>query len=259
MTISDAERDKFIMEQLNAGVSLSDVQKMLDSEYGIKITYFELRMIASTLKIEWENRSSKPHAAAPEPVMAEESAEKPMDEAPEAAEEPEQMDDTEAGNEACNDDDGMPENDTVVTLDDVPAAGAAMSGTVKFASGASGKWVMTRMGQLGISELDKDSAQPTQDDIMLFQQELQLTMQARQEALEQQAFDGRTQVEISPLVRPGCDMNGSVTFASGAKGEWFIAGGRLEFELAEGSSEPTRDDKMFFQLVLSRKLKEKGY
>ena len=93
---------------------------------------------------------------------------------------------------------------------------------------------------------------------MLFQQELQAMMQAKHDALQMQAFDGRTKVEINPLVRPGCDLNGTVTFASGAKGEWFIAGGQLDYELAEGSPEPTKDDLSLFQIVLSKKLKEKG-
>ena len=83
-------------------------------------------------------------------------------------------------------------------------------------------------------------------------------MQAKHDALQMQAFDGRTQVEISPLVKPGCDLNGTVTFASGAKGEWVIANGQLDYELEEGSSQPTKDDLAFFQLVLTKKLKEKG-
>ncbi|MBR4222847.1 MAG: hypothetical protein IKR81_16930, partial [Victivallales bacterium] len=150
------------------------------------------------------------------------------------------------------------DNGTQVTMDDVPMPGAVMSGHVKFASGASGKWVFNRMGQLGLAELDEGSANPSQEDLMLFQQELQAMMQAKRDALQMQAFDGRTKVEINPLVKPGCDLNGTVTFASGAKGEWFIAGGQLDYELEQGSSLPTKDDLSLFQIVLTKKLKEKG-
>ena len=34
------ERDEYIASQLNAGVSLSDVQTKLAQEYGVKMTYF---------------------------------------------------------------------------------------------------------------------------------------------------------------------------------------------------------------------------
>lgn len=260
------ERDELIMEKLNSGMSLSDLQKLLDSEYGLKMTYFDLRMIVSDLKIEWENQAKKhkpdvasaPKAAAPAveqltPEIQEESDNGEVDETNELEDETEGEDEEPA--EAASEDGG-----TSVTIDDTPMRGAILSGSVRFASGASGKWMMNQMGQLGLASLDEGSEKPTQDDLMLFQKELQATMKAYQEALEQQAFDGRTQVEISPLMKPGCDLNGTVTFASGAKGEWFIVtGGNLDFSLDEGSSQPTANDMKLFEIVLRSKLREKGY
>ena len=252
--MTNQERDNIIREKLNEGISLSDVQKLLDSEYGLKLTYFELRMIASTLEINWSSQEKKhttdiSQAAKTEPARPPEM--KPL-EPPAPQEEDEEVED-EADEEAAPGEGG-----TKITMDDEPIPGAVMSGHVTFASGAAGKWVFSRMGQLGLSELDEGSAKPTQEDFMLFQQELQAMIQAKRDALQMQAFDGRTQVEINPLVRPGCDLNGSVTFASGAKGEWFIAGGQLDYELAEGSAKPTKEDLSLFQIVLSKKLKEKG-
>ena len=253
------------MEKLNSGMSLSDVQKLLDSEFGIRMTYFELRMIASTLKIDWDSQAKKHRPAAnlaqQDGLAATAQAARPPEGPADRGTMDDGLDDEEDLAEE-NDGEGLKDDldgGTSITLDETPVPGAAMSGKVRFASGASGKWVMTRMGQLGISDMDEGSPEPTQDDIALFQQELRLTMQARQEALEQQAFDGRTKVEISPLVKPGCDMNGTVVFASGAKGEWLLAGGKLDFDLEQGSPEPTRDDKLLFQMVLARKLKEKGF
>ena len=260
--MTNQERDELIMEKLNSGMSLSDLQKLLDSEYGMKMTYFDLRMIVSGLRIEWDKQEKKrkPVIAA-QPAQAPKAAPAPQKPEPamaaeEDAEVSEGEDDEFADEKA---DEETAAGGTVVTVDDAPMPGAVMSGSVKFASGASGKWMMNRMGQLGIASLDEGSAQPTQDDLMLFQQELQTTLQAEQEKLEQRAFDGRTQVEISPLVKPGCDVNGTVTFASGASGEWFIAGGKLDFALDDGSAKPTREDVSLFQMVLSAKLKEKGY
>lgn len=253
--MTNQERDNLIREKLNEGLSLSDVQKLLDSEYGLKMTYFELRMIVSTLDINWSNQEKK-HA----PVITPSSVPEPPKQAPQKQEAPKADANPEPPDDDDDDGDTEPGEDggTQVTMDDVPIPGAVMSGHVVFASGASGKWVFNRMGQLGLAELDEGSEKPSQEDLMLFQQELQAMMQAKRDALQMQAFDGRTKVEINPLVKPGCDLNGTVTFASGAKGEWFIAGGQLDYELAEGSPEPTKDDLSLFQIVLSKKLKEKG-
>ena len=261
--MTNQERDTIIREKLNEGLSLSDVQKLLASEYGIKMTYFELRMIVSTLDINWSNQEKKhtpavPPAATQEPPKQAQKKQEP----PKAVPNPAPLDDDDDDDDEDDDDelteDAGDNGGTQVTMDDTPLPGAVMSGHVKFASGASGKWVFNRMGQLGLAELDEGSASPSQEDLMLFQQELQAMMQAKRDALQMQAFDGRTKVEINPLVRPGCDLNGTVTFASGAKGEWFIAGGQLDYELEDGSSQPTKDDLSLFQIVLTKKLKEKG-
>ncbi len=260
--MTNQERDELIMEKLNSGMSLSDLQKLLDSEYGMKMTYFELRMIVSGLRIDWDKQEKKqrpviptPQAPSPAPKAPEPKQETSLDGLAEESQPLDEEDDEEESEDTDDSDDG----NTVVTIDDSPMQGAVMSGSVKFASGASGKWMMNRMGQLGLASLDEGSEQPTQDDLMLFQQELQVVLQEKQENMQKQAFDGRTQVEISPLVKPGCDINGTVTFASGASGEWFVAEGKLDFSLDEGSSKPTHEDLSLFQIVLSSKLKEKGY
>ena len=262
--MTNQERDELIMEKLNSGMSLSDLQKLLDSEYGMKMTYFELRMIVSGLRIDWDKQEKKqrpviptPQAPSPAPKAPAPKQEASLDG---LAEDSQPLDDEDEEETDDNDEtDDTDDGNTVVTIYDSPMPGAVMSGSVKFASGASGTWMMNRMGQLGLASLDEGSEQPTQDDLMLFQQELQSVLEEKQNNMEKQAFDGRTQVEISPLVKPGCDINGTVTFASGASGEWFVAGGKLDFSLDEGSSKPTQEDLSLFQIVLSAKLKEKGY
>ena len=49
-------------------------------------------------------------------------------------------------------------------------------GPVKFASGASGEWVIDEFGRLG---LDKVSGQPTENDIAEFQTELRKLFERR--------------------------------------------------------------------------------
>ena len=50
--------------------------------------------------------------------------------------------------------------------------GAAVSGTVKFGSGASGEWYLDQFGRLGFIP-DEGSGKPDQQDIQEFQVEVQ--------------------------------------------------------------------------------------
>ena len=48
------ERDQLIARLLSEGNSLSEVQKLLETEHDLKITYMELRLIAAGLEVNWE-------------------------------------------------------------------------------------------------------------------------------------------------------------------------------------------------------------
>ena len=115
------------------------------------------------------------------------------------------------------------------------------------------------MGRLGFNLPEDAKEHPSEDDVQAFQVELQKMLQKRAEEMRKAAFDGSTKVDISPIARPGCELNGSVTFSSGAKGEWFVSQGKLDFELEEGSSQPTREDFEKFRLVLAETMRSKGY
>lgn len=255
------ERDIFIREKLNEGMSLSDVQHALAEEFGIRMTYLDLRMLAATLPVEWENQDR----TKAQPAKDETSAEQEQSTEDESM----QQDATAAltengddGQDPAAESDGAEDGevpDTVVTLDEEPMPGAAMSGTVRFMSGISCGWFMDRMGRLGFNLPEDAEEQPSEDDIQAFQVELQRIFQERAAKLRQEAFDGTTKVDISPIQRPGCDLNGTVEFSSGAKGEWFVMQGKLDFELAEDSSKPTREDMEKFRMVLAETMRSKGY
>ena len=74
------------------------------------------------------------------------------------------------------------------------------------------------------------------------------------------AIGGATKVELSKLVPPGATLAGTVTFASGAHGEWYVDQmGRLGYDLAEGSSKPTQKDLQLFAMELRKKLQSGAY
>ena len=140
------EQVKQLLAQLLAeGVSLSDAQTKINNELGVALTYMDIRIIASTLEIDW--KKSDPH-----PVKSEEDT--PTDDNAEAAAESQD----EAGK-------------TVVEISKLVRPGMALSGSVKFASGSKADWYLDRTGRLGLENLVGD--QPTQEDIQLFQMELE--------------------------------------------------------------------------------------
>ena len=138
------ERDRFIKEKLDEGLSLSDVQKLLDSELGIRMTYLDLRLLAADLEVDWGRH---------EPAE-EEADDGPFDPVVEPADVEE----------------ALPR--TKVSVSRLVRPGAAMSGDVEFASGARGEWFVDSYGRLGLNPAE-GSARPTEDDIREFQEELQ--------------------------------------------------------------------------------------
>lgn len=136
--MSDMEMKKFIAGQLNAGVSLNEIQKLIAEKFDKRMTFLDLRLLAAELEgVEWQKQD-------PEPVKAEEP-EKAM---------------------TAKDTAGK----TVVELSKLVRPGAVASGSVKFASGASAEWILDQTGRLG---LNNAVGEPTEDDIKDFQKELQ--------------------------------------------------------------------------------------
>ena len=126
-----------IAELLDKGESLAEIQKILDREYDEKMTFLDLRLIASEIEsVDW--------------TKGEEEDEPPADEKQDKKEEP--------------------STGTVVEVSRVARPGVMMSGSVKFASGATADWVLDQMGRLG---LENSVGEPTEDDIQEFQMELQ--------------------------------------------------------------------------------------
>jgi hypothetical protein len=141
---NDEERNRFIAARLSEGMSLSDVQKLLAEQHGINLTYLDLRLIASELKVDWAKSNKKKADQKKEPVP---------DLAKMAAA-------------------GKAGKSTQVTVHKVVRPGASMSGEVQFASGAKGEWFVDSYGRLGLAPA-AGSSKPTEDDVQEFQLELQ--------------------------------------------------------------------------------------
>ncbi len=144
---------------LSAGATLSDVQKSLKSEYGITMTYMDLRMLVLEIGAAVQDK--------PEPVKPA----LPPDNTQEAEEEDpyaEEFDDESPGGALDND----PTADrVVVSIDRVVRPGAMVSGEVTFSNGEKGKWLIDNYGRFGLDP-DTPGYKPTEVDLMHFQNKL---------------------------------------------------------------------------------------
>lgn len=135
---------KFMAEQLEAGKSLSEIQQMVNEKFAARFSYMEIRILAAELEnIDWSKN---------DPAPEEKTAEKDIAAIPA----------------------GPADGQTVVEVSKLVRPGAAMSGTVKFASGATATWLLDRAGGLGFDDVN---GEPTEEDTKLFLEELRRVLQ----------------------------------------------------------------------------------
>lgn len=138
MSITD-EQKATIAKWIEAGATLSEIQKRLKEEFQISLTYLETRLLADDLKLAIKEPERQPE---PPPLAAAE-AEKP------AA----------AGKVS-------------VTIDQITRAGAMISGRVTFSDGQKAEWYLDQMGRLGLNP-STAGYRPNKQDVMDFQIELE--------------------------------------------------------------------------------------
>lgn len=132
---------EFVKQKLDEGISLSDIQKELQTIHGVKITFLELRLLASEIEeVDWAKQKS-------DKVVEETNNETQRVEA-----------------------EVVQEKGTAIEISKIKRPGAMVSGSVKFASGAKAEWIIDQLGRL---RLENKTGNPTAEDIQEFQTELQ--------------------------------------------------------------------------------------
>jgi DNA-binding transcriptional MerR regulator len=148
--MTNDERKQIIKELLAQGRTLSQIQDFLRQEKNDSITYMDLRLLLSELpdaKLP-EKELPKPPAPAPSPSPASPAA------APA----------------------GSTGGKLSISVDQMPAPGAMLSGYARFSSGAKAHWFLDEMGRLGL-EPELGSEKPTQQDMKEFSTELRRMLQ----------------------------------------------------------------------------------
>jgi len=164
------EQLKSVAAWFAGGASLDEIQKRLVAEFGVHLTYFDLRMIVAEL---------------PQPEEGEETDD---DEAAgrRFPQEGNEADDDEAagrrfpqeGNEADAQERVPPANVTV-TVDALMIPGTMASGDVVFSDGVKGKWYLDQMGRLGLGGDLPQGYRPSPTDAALFQARLMEALRAK--------------------------------------------------------------------------------
>ena len=148
------------------GAQLADIQKRLEAEMEFRLSYMDTRFLILDLGVEIRN-------------LAQEEAEEEQLEQEEAVD---SESDVKNANELTEEDievlapsDG---GNVKVSVDDIARPGLMASGRVTFPGGQGGMWYVDEMGRLGIDP-EVEGYQPSEADVMAFQRELQVVMDAR--------------------------------------------------------------------------------
>jgi len=129
------------------GASLDEIQKRLVAEYGVHVTYFDLRMIVAELPQPEEEEMGGSRSSATEEQ------------------------DTDAQERV------PPE--VTVECDAIMIPGTMASGDVTFSDGVKGKWYLDQMGRLGLGGDLPQGYRPSPEDAALFQARLMEVLRAK--------------------------------------------------------------------------------
>ncbi|NDV63245.1 hypothetical protein G0Q06_12335 [Puniceicoccales bacterium CK1056] len=134
MSLTDEQKSS-VAAWIREGASLSDVQKRLETEMDVRITYMDLRFLVDDLDLEIK-------------------AVGPQFDDPKV----EEVGSAQAGKVS-------------VTLDKVTRPDALVSGQVTFSDGVSAQWHLDQMGRLSLNA-KQPGYKPSQEDLQDFQNEL---------------------------------------------------------------------------------------
>jgi len=154
MNLNEAQQ-KTVSEWIAAGAKLSEVQNRLGSEFGLRLTYMEVRFLVDDLKLRLKDpEPAKPAAPiAPAPPANLETAVVP-EELPEP---------------------GPMGGQVSVTVDQIARPGALVSGAVTFSDGMKADWYLDQTGRLGLVP-KQQGYKPAPTDIQQFQMALEREM-----------------------------------------------------------------------------------
>lgn len=190
MTLSP-EQKTAVAAWIAAGDNLSTVQKKLGEEFKISLTYRDVRFLVDDLELELKDPAPKVDTsdvtkAAPAPRAPAPEKKGMLDKLKEKVGLGSPADETHGDDEDELPAEEFPEEEmpaapaaagsVTVELDRIVRPGFAMSGTVAFSDGVSGKWALDQYGRLML-DTGTPGYKPSAPDVQAFQRELSAQLQ----------------------------------------------------------------------------------
>ena len=167
-----------VAKWIEEGAGLSEVQRRIKDEFGISMTYMDVRFLVLDLGAQVKDKKSDEPKADEPKAAADTGAAQPRPDGETA--EPDSLAgaaDTGPNDAVASDGYTPPGMDGAsavkVELDRIVRAGAMASGTVTFSDGVTGSWYLDRFGRLGLTKVSKPDYQPSRADLEEFQIALQ--------------------------------------------------------------------------------------
>lgn len=158
MKLDDTQRQT-VAKWIEEGSKLAEIQNRLATEFGLKLTYMEVRFLVDDLKL--VPKDPEPPKTPEPPPAATASPAEATPASPGAA----SPDGTPAPNASK----------VSVTVDQITRPGSLISGKVTFSDGQTADWYLDQMGRLGVVPKQqgyKPSAADVQDFQLALQQEV---------------------------------------------------------------------------------------
>jgi hypothetical protein len=149
MLLTDEQKQQ-VAAWIDAGAKLSEIQDRLDKEFGVRMTYMDVRLLVDDLRLTPKETIIEPE----KPAAAEADAAAPA-----------------AAAESSPPGDELPAGGTgkvAVSVDQLARPGAMVSGKVTFSDGQKAEWYLDQYGRLGLVAAQQ-GYRPPQEDIAEFQ------------------------------------------------------------------------------------------
>jgi hypothetical protein len=160
MNLDETQRKK-VAEWIAQGLKLSEIQNRLGSEFGLRLTYMDVRLLVDDLKLTPKDREP---AKGTETVLGAAGASSAAASRPPgtAAPKPDPAPGAAAGRVS-------------VAVDQLARPGAVVSGKVTFSDGNRAEWYLDQTGRLGLAP-EKTGYRPPAADVQQFQAALEVEL-----------------------------------------------------------------------------------
>ena len=173
MKLTDAQNQQ-VIQWIQQGQKLSEIQNRLGSELGIRMTYMEVKMLLADLELKPKDQEAPKSAINLGPAPTAPGASGLAD--PSSSPNPQDDPSGHMGPGAGAADPGLAgipgASGISVTVDTITRPGSVVSGKVTFSDQKTAEWYLDQTGRLGFAPAEK-GYRPSQPDLMAFQTELQ--------------------------------------------------------------------------------------